>query len=173
MTRLVTCGVMLTTGLALLLMGASQSNSQHSAATPVVTAVVPYNGAVYNGPPGLTPEQGKKLIELLESVDSKLDLLQSIDDKLAAGIPGNGKSGNAKAAPRITWQQVVSAKCASCHRPGNEKGDFMLVGDDGKTARPLSTREWARVVEAVESGHMPPPEKGKLSPAEKAAFGRK
>jgi hypothetical protein len=35
---------------------------------------------------------------------------------------------------------------------------------------PFSAREKARIKDAVESGQMPPPTKGKLSPAEKAAF---
>lgn len=131
---------------------------------PAVQAVVPYNASVYGGAAGLTPEQGKKLIALLESIDGKLDVLQSIDDRLTAG------PAKAKAVPKMTWPQVITAKCAACHNSKVTKGDFILVTEDGKSVKPLNAREWIKVVEAVDSGHMPPPEKGRLSPAEKAVF---
>lgn len=161
MTRVLACAAMVCAALGLTL---TAGRAVNSSPPPAVQAVVPYNGAVYNGPPGLTPEQGRALIALLESIDTKLDYLPSIDEKLT---PAAGKAK--AAAPKVTWQQVVAARCAACHGPKAPKGDFILVGDD-KAPKPLNVREWTKIVEAVQSEHMPPPEKGKLLPAEKAVF---
>lgn len=166
MTRFLCCCLLVVTTFALTLVGGKPVASNPPAAPPV-QAVVPYNAAVYNGPPGITPEQTKRLLALLESIDGKLDYLQSIDEKLTE--PG----AKAKGAPRVTWQQVVPTKCASCHNPTLKKGDFIMTNEDGKTAKPLNAREWLKVVEAVESDHMPPPEKPRLKADEKAAFKKK
>lgn len=160
MNRISACLVLLLTAIALVM---ATDRSGHSN-PPAVQAVVPYNGAVYNGPAGLTPEQARQLLARLESIDTKLDVLYSIDERLT------GPAAKTAAAPKLQWNHVVLSKCASCHGAKEPKGDFILVNEDGKAVKPLNAREWVKVAEAVESGHMPPPAKGKLTPAEKAAF---
>lgn len=168
MTRILVCVVMLATaiGLTLSAAGPGYTNPPAPPQPGPVQATVPYTAAVYNGP-GMTADQAKRLIALLESVDGKLDALTAIDERLAAMEGKLGGAATPAAAPKATWQQVTVAKCAACHNETTHKADLILVTSEGK-AKPLNGAEWASVTKAVLNEHMPP---GKpLGEAEKTPF---
>lgn len=127
------------------------------------SVVVPYNAAVYGQPGGFTAADAKRVVELLESVDRRLEALE----KAAGGAA-------VRQAPGAELLAVAARHCAACHTPaaGDAKGGgfILFAGDDLAALKPLGSRERIRVKEAVLSGQMPPPSRPKLSPAEKRAF---
>lgn len=129
-------------------------------ATP--PAVVPYYGATYGTPGGFSAADAKRVVELLESIDRRLEALEQ---RQAGGpVP-------LRKAPDLLG--VAKAGCAACHTPAKADtagGGFILFADEKAGAlKPLSARERTRITEAVQSGTMPPGPK-KLTPAEKSAF---
>lgn len=151
MTRLATALALFLAGCALVLASGRPAHS-----TPPV--VVPYYGATYGGG-GITAADGKRIVELL----------QSIDDRLARA---EAAAGGKAASVRIDPFPVAKAKCASCHTPGQAEakgGGFILFADNTPAAlKPLSAREKKNIKDAVLGGTMPP--NAKLSAAEKAAL---
>lgn len=128
-------------------------------ATP--PAVVPYYGATFGTPGGFSATDAKRVVELLESIDRRLEALEQ---RQAGGpVP-------LKKVPDLL--AVAKASCAACHTPAKADavgGGFILFADDKAGAlKPLSARERTRITEAVQSGTMPPVKK--LTPAEKSAF---
>ena len=128
-------------------------------ATPVV---VPYYGATYGTPGGFSAADAKRVVELLESIDRRLE---AIEQRQAWPAP-------LKKGPDLL--ALSKANCAACHTPAKADkagGGFILFADDAATAlKPLSGREKTRVTEAVQAGTMPPDGRKKLTPAERSAF---
>ena len=152
---------MIRTTFALVLLAGLAGLLGSARADPPVTAgaaVVPYYGAAYGGA-GLSAGDGKRIVELLESIDRRLEALEQ-----------RGGPPVAQKAKGLDQLAVAKARCASCHSPANAEakgGDFVLLTADG-ALKPLSGRERARIKEAVEGGAMPP--NRKLTADEKAAF---
>ena len=119
--------------------------------------VVPYYGAAYGGG-GMSAADGKRVVELLESIDARLSRIET--------------AGGIKPAAKLDPLPVAKTKCAACHTQTVAEakgGGFILFADDGATAlKPLSAREKTRIKESVQSGTMPPAKP--LSASEKAAF---
>lgn len=158
--RLVTALTLFLAGVALLL----------GTACPVAstdrTTVVPYYGATYGTPGGFSAAEAKRVVELLESIDRRLE---AIEQKTGNGPP----AANLKAkGPDLA--AVAKTHCAACHTPTKAEasgGGFILfAGGDAKALKPLSGREKTRVTEAVVGGTMPPDGRKKLTPAERSAF---
>lgn len=148
------------TALALFAAGLMSLLACGRPATSTGPVVVPYYGATYGGA-GLSAADGKRIVELLESIDNRLEAIEAKTGGPAAGL---------KKGPDLL--AVAKHRCAGCHTPGKSEargGGFILFADDaGGAMKPLSGREKARIKESVQGGTMPPTTK--LSPAEKAAF---
>jgi len=147
--------------LAGLLVAVINSHQKASYTPTPVTAgsvVVPYYGASYGPPNGFSSADAKRVVELLESIDRRLEALE--------------QKGQKSAVVKPDLLTVAKGRCLSCHSPSSADdrgGGFILLSDDKGTAlKPLSAREKNRVREAVQSGTMPP--NRKLDPAEKSAF---
>lgn len=149
----------MTRTLALLALGAILVTAAH--ATPPV--VVPYYGATYGTPGGFSAAEAKRVVELLESIDRRLEAIEAKQ----AGGPAAVKKGPDLVA-------IAKANCAACHTPAKSDkagGGFILFADDQAVAlKPLSGREKTRITESVQAGTMPPDGRKKLTPAEKSAF---
>lgn len=145
--RLATALALFAAGTALVLAAARPGASSQ----PVV---VPYYGAAYGGGGG----DGKRVVELLESIDARLARLEA--------------AGGIKPAAKADPLPVARAKCAGCHTPAASEGKgggFILFADDtAVTLKPLSARERTRIKESVQGGTMPPTKP--LGAADKAAF---
>ena len=146
--------------LAILGLGCVLLATAH--ATPNPPVVVPYYGATY-GPAGLSAADAKRIVELLESIDRRLEAIE-------ARQPGGPLP--LKKGPDLTG--VAKQHCAACHTPKSadaKGGGFILFADDQAAAlKPLSGREKTRITEAVQAGTMPPGDRKKLTPAERSAF---
>lgn len=160
LTLLILCAA----GTALVLAAARPAEStppaaQYPTAAPVV---VPYYGAAYGQPGGFSPAEAKRVVELLESIDRRLEAIEA-----KQGAPAAQKKG-----PDLFT--VAKTNCAACHTPAKadaKGGGFILFADEQPTAlKPLSGREKVRIVEAVRGGAMPPEGRKKLTADEKAAF---
>lgn len=120
--------------------------------------VVPYYGAAY-GQSNTSQADNKRIIELLESIDRRMESLES-------------RAGGPLALKRPDPLPVAKSKCVACHTPGKAEakgGGFILFADDAASAlKPLNAREKNLVKQAIQSGAMPP--QGKLNAAEKAVF---
>lgn len=131
---------------------------------PPATVVVPYNGAQVGGKDAWTGDDVRRMLAYLKSMDERLERIESGP----ARAPG--------AIVQLDPLKVATGPglCVNCHAPSvaaAKGGDFTLFANDEGTAfKPFSAREKSKIKDAVESGQMPPPAKGKLSPAEKAAF---
>lgn len=138
-------------------------HAQYPAGQPA-TALVPYNGAAVDGKPSWTGDDVRRTIAFLKS----------IDERLAAIEAGPARAPGALTQLSPLKVATTSGLCVNCHTPAAtdaKGGGFVLFTDDAGTAfRPLSARDKVKIKDAVESGQMPPPAKGRLSPAEKAAF---
>ena len=130
---------------------------------PPASVVVPYNGASVGDKQPWTGDDVRRMLGLLKSMDERL--------------------GNIEAGPRAPGALTLidplkvatgTGLCITCHTPTASEakgGGFILFANDEGTAfKPFSAREKVKIRDAVESGQMPPPAKGKLSPGEKAAF---
>lgn len=140
-------------GLALVLAAAAH-------ATPV-PVVVPYYGATYGTPGGFSASDAKRVVELLESIDRRLE---AIEQRQAGPVP-------LKKSPEV--YAVAKSHCAACHTQATAEksgGGFVLFERDEKSLRLLGAREKTRIVEAVQAGTMPPDGRKKLTPAERSAF---
>jgi len=130
-------------------------------ATPV-PVVVPYYGATYGTPGGFSAAEAKRVVELLESIDRRLE---AIEARQGGPVP-------LKKGPDLL--ALGKANCAACHTPtkaDKSGGGFILFADDAATGlKPLSGREKTRITEAVQAGTMPPDGRKKLTPAERSAF---
>ncbi|TXH99570.1 MAG: hypothetical protein E6Q76_19675 [Rhizobium sp.] len=165
--RLLTCSALFLAGLAVLIASGSPSRSQYATGySPQTTGgaavVVPYYGATYGGPQGLSAADGKRIVELLESIDRRLE---GIEARSAGPLAQ-------RAGPDLL--AVAKAHCAACHTPGKAEakgGGFALFADDGGAALlPLSGRQRTAVKQATADGSMPPSGRKKLTAEEKAAF---
>lgn len=138
-----------------LLMGLCALAASSNANPPAV--VVPKTVVDYRplgAGDGLSPAKVERIIELLESID--------------ANTRAPAAAGEA-AEPDVAT--VIRTKCASCHRPAVKKGRIALVAtDDGSVPNVLTEEAVAKVKQAVDTGHMPPPEAKALTPAEKKSF---
>lgn len=134
-----------------------------ASATATPPTVVPYYGATFGTPGGFSAADAKRVVELLESIDRRLEALEQ---RQAAG-PAPLRKGPDLLA-------VAKASCAACHTPSKADavgGGFILFASDKADAlKPLSARERGRITESVQSGTMPPDGRKKLTPAEKSAF---
>lgn len=123
--------------------------------------VVPFYAATYGEPGGFSKADAKRVLELLESIDRRLE---SVDQKTGAG-PLPIKKG-------LDLLTVAKTRCLSCHTEAKAEGKgggFILFSDEtGSALKPLSSREKVRIKEAVQSGTMPP--NRKLDVEERAAF---
>lgn len=168
MKRYLVLGTALGAFLALFVQTAFEPRGRAQPGTPgyqpPATVIVPYNGA------SVDPKQPWSG----DDVRRMLGYLKSMDERLA-----NIESGPARAPGTLTQLDPLKVAtgpglCITCHTPSAapiKGGDFALfANDEGTGFKPFSAREKARIKDAVESGQMPPPAKGKLSPAEKAAF---
>lgn len=157
MTRAAPVVLFAAAALAVATARPARSDPPYHAAAPAAVQV-PYYGAVYGQPGGFSAADAKRVVELLESIDKRLAVLETKAGPVAAKAPDPAA--------------VARARCAGCHVPKSAEakgGGFILFADDKAGAlKPLSARERARVREAVEGGTMPP--NGKLSPAERSAF---
>jgi hypothetical protein len=159
--RVVTGFSMIMLTSAILVMSGPAQSQQPTApypAKPAVTAVVPYQGAVYGGNPGMAPDQVREMLGLLKSIDTRLE---SINRQLGGEV--------AIASHTPTLASVASSKCVKCHSADKPKGDFIMFGPEG-ALKPFSAREKAEMKKAVDTKHMPPPEAPQLTAAERAAF---
>lgn len=130
--------------------------------------VVPYNGAQYRDPAGLSAADAKRQLELQEeqAADTReiRDVLRALAEKHGVALPKAARKG-------LDPVTVVNQHCASCHKTGNAKGDLILVNEDGKLNH-LRGRDWQEVLNRVEKGSMPPKPRRELTADEKAAFKR-
>lgn len=160
MTRTLTALALFLAGVALML-----GTACPVASTPSPPVTVPYYGATYGAPGGFSAAEAKRVVELLESIDKRLE---AIEAKTGAGAPVNLKAKGPDLAA------VAKTHCAACHTPGRaekEGGGFILfAADDGKSLKPLSGREKTRIVDEVQAGTMPKDGRKKLTATEKAAF---
>ncbi|HEY1191090.1 MAG TPA: hypothetical protein VGE74_25880 [Gemmata sp.] len=167
--KILTCSALFLAGAAVLLASGHPSHcnpppvtgyTPQSHAAPLV---VPYYGATYGGPAGISTADGKRIVELLESIDRRLEAIEAKS--------GGGPLAQ-KAGPELLT--VAKANCASCHTPAKADragGGFTLFADDAAGAMlPLSGRQKTAVKQAVTDGTMPPGNRKKLSAEEKAAF---
>lgn len=162
--KLVTGLILFAAGVALVLGLAGRSHS-----TPPAYAAPAYGGgAPYlllgQQQAGIQPSDAKRMLELQEAMLAEQQTtnrhLEVIAGKLGAPV--------AQAAPKIDRAALLRQNCASCHRPGNAKGDFVIVNDDkGDALKFLSAAEKAKVTNRVQDGSMPPNKK--LTAAERAA----
>lgn len=152
----------MTRTLALLALGLLLLGTAH--ATPPVPVVVPYYGATYGTPGGFSAADAKRVVELLESIDRRLAAIEERTPGAPAAVKAKG--------PDLT--AVARQHCAACHTPakadGAGGGFILFAADDAKALKPLSGREKTRIAEAVQSGTMPPGDRKKLTAVEKAAF---
>lgn len=164
--KLATGVILFAAGVALVLGTSAPSHSNPPAVgygpqAHAGAVVVPYYGATYGGPAGISASDGKRVVELLESIDRRLEQLEA-------------KTGAAPLAVKKGPELLAVAKqrCAACHteaRADAKGGGFILFADDKASAlKPLSAGEKTRVKQAVQGGTMPPA--AKLTADEKAAF---
>lgn len=149
----------MTRTLALLALGLALIVTTAHATPPVV---VPYYGATYGTPGGFSAADAKRVVELLESIDRRLE---SIEQRTPGGPAAVRKGPDLFA--------IAKANCAACHTQATAEksgGGFVLFEKDEKSLRSFGAREKTRITEAVQSGAMPPDGRKKLSPADKAAF---
>lgn len=127
-----------------------------------VAVGVPFYAATYGEPGGFSKADARRVLELLESMDKRLD---SIDQKTGTGGPLSVKKG-------LDLLTVAKSRCLNCHtesKAESKGGGFILFSDEtGSALKPLSSREKVRIKEAVQSGTMPPNKK--LDAEERSAF---
>lgn len=159
--RLVTALTLFAAGVALML-GSAQPAASTQPSQITGGVIVPYYGAAYGGSGGVSSADAKRMVELLESIDKRLE---SIEAKTAP-------AGFAKPAAKLDLLATAKAKCLNCHTQAKadaKGGGFILFSDEaGSGLKPLNAGEKVRVKQAVQSGAMPP--NVKLTPAEKSAF---
>lgn len=153
--------VVLTAGVVVLA-ARYPAAGQHAYPPAATSAVVPYNVATYGPPGGATPADVRKGLELLASMDKRLEAIE-------------GKLGGVKAAsPGVELVAVAKKYCASCHTPAKAEkagGGFELFRDDAaERLRGFSPGERAKIKDVVQRGFMPPGERARPEGAEKAAF---
>ena len=149
----------MTRTLALLGLGLTLlATAAHATPVPVV---VPYYGATYGTPGGFSAADAKRVVELLESIDRRLEAIEQRQPG-----PAPLKKGPELAA-------IAKANCAACHTPAAadaKGGGFSLFERDEKSLRQFGAREKVRIVDAVQGGTMPPDGRKKLTPTERSAF---
>lgn len=160
--RLATALLLFAAGVTLM-MGSAQPAASTPPSQITGGAIVPYYGAAYGSSGGMSAADSKRMLELLESIDKRLE---AIEAKTAG-------TGLAKPAAKLDPLAVAKAKCLNCHTQAKadaKGGGFILFSDDaGSGLKPLNAGEKVRVKQAVQSGSMPPGQT-KLSATEKAAF---
>ncbi len=132
---------------------------------PAQTYSVPAYGGVplqlLGQQPGLSAADAKRIIELLESIDRRLE---AIEAKTGGPVPLLQK--------KVELLPVAKAKCAACHTPSKadaKGGGFVLFANDDATVLQFLKADAKRAVkQAVQDGSMP--KNGKLTAEEKSAF---
>lgn len=101
------------------------------------------------------------------------DIAAAIRDLARAveAIGGRPAAGGNGAATGLTYQAVMTARCAQCHQDGKaEASGMILIERDGKPSV-LSLAEKRRILQLVEAGDMPPKKSGVvLAEGEKSAI---
>jgi hypothetical protein len=79
-----------------------------------------------------------------------------------------GASGDPAAKPPAGVGAFVETHCARCHDDSALKGDFDITSLEYRLEDPSNRQRWGRVLEVLERRQMPPPDKSKVSEAERA-----
>lgn len=164
--------------LTLILVCASVAQAQHcykpsyvqqnyAQQVQVLGVTVPLYGAVYTGENYV--QQSDILLQLLEEIRG---LRADVADLRSGGtVTAQDKKQDVFA--------LFKDSCVSCHSGAKPKGEFALVGSDGKYLKlsPADRRSVVERVERVGAGQMPPlgkdaagKQRRELSPADKAAI---
>lgn len=121
---------------------------------PVAVAVPAYSVS-YN-----TQQAGES--DVAHAIRELAKAVEAIGGRVPAGM-GNGNG--------LTYQAVMTARCAQCHQDGKAGVSGMVLVEKDGTPAVLSLAEKRRIIQLVEAGDMPPRKNGVLlSDAEKAAF---
>lgn len=125
-----------------------------------VAVAVPLYGASYNTG---DPETALALQAILEE-------LRALRGEVA-GLRGSGAPPGAQAAPRADPAKVLAVHCAACHTEGPKlKGDMAFFDPKGQLLK-LNGPDKRAIEKRTREGTMPPPERPKLTPDDKAAIG--
>ena len=81
------------------------------------------------------------------------------------------RAAGADAAPQPV-SAFLQAHCVACHEGPGAEGGFAVDGLGFDPADPAGDRRWARLIDRVEAGEMPPAEAAGPAPADRAAFAR-
>lgn len=155
MTRFVTLGALNCVLVAALIAGRSDGQG---------SAVVPYYGAAYGPAGGFTPADAKRVVELLESVDRRLAAIEA----------RAGGAAQPSAVKALTREAVARQHCFRCHsaEKADEKGDgFAMFAADGSLLK-FKPFEENRINQTVQEGSMPKTGP-RPSPEERAVFAPK
>lgn len=152
--------------------------SRHEANPPVTYApvsVVPgygNNPTYQNSQTGLVSSADfKQLLDVQKAMLAEVQELKVINRAMAEKMGAPLPQAQLKKGPDI--YTVLKQHCAGCHRPGTtQKTDFMLFADaDEKLLRIFSVKDLNNIITRTGEETMPPGNRKKLSPAEKAVFG--
>jgi hypothetical protein len=112
--------------------------------------------------------------QLVDQIDGTIDKGSSLEEMRITNVQvfNAPTSKSSKSTAVSNLPAFIDKHCIDCHDDTMSKGDFDITAlafqldDAGNRGR------WARVFDLVERGEMPPPEKSKVSTAERHAFAK-
>ena len=93
---------------------------------------------------------------------------REVDSGKEAGSRDTGHRSEAFTAPPTGISAFLEKHCEQCHDDSARKGDFDITALQYRLEDSGNLLRWGRVLEVLERGEMPPPEKSKVAPKERA-----